>query len=265
MKVAIISPTAYLPLLSGYQSNTYHLALAQRILSDPTYKEFYLKLPQHNIQIILDNGACELGESIPTPDLIQACNLINPHILVLPDVLNDGHKTINLVYKFLSNFPLNISQLKFMAVVQGKTKQEWLDCLLQINKLNSVQYIGISNTNAIFNNDQHEFSRVKTINWLIENKLINPTKKIHLLGLGNSGHLEISQLKHHSIIEGVDTNGPVVHAYHGIKFSPKQKYTKIRTYLPPNCILTSDQITLAQHNITILFKSANYLPQLSSI
>lgn len=264
MKVAIISPTAHLTELSNYRNNNYCLALAQRVLTDPLYQKYYLDKSHQNSHLILDNGACELGQSISPHELIQACHLINPHTLVLPDILNDGPGTINLIKNFLSKYQHLIPHIQLMAVVQGKTKHDWLESLNQINQLNSIDYIGISNTNAIFDNQMHEFSRVQAIKWLTSKKLISPHKKIHLLGLSNSGHLEIEQLRQYSFVEGVDTNGPIVHAYYGIKFIPGQKYTKIRSYLPPECILTQNQITLAQHNISTLFESANYYPELNS-
>lgn len=258
MKVAIIPPTKYLTPFASFANNSYHMALAQRVLSDEEYKNYYKSKSRAGDFVILDNGACELGKSIKLSDLVTAAKTIEAKEIVLPDKLRDGVKTIKMVRSFFDQFDCHDFEL--MAVVQGKNKEEWLKCLNVYLSMDKVNVIGISSTDAIFNEKEFRFSRIKTIDWLVHQKLLPADKKVHLLGLNNSGHIELEKLSKYSFIEGVDTSAPVVHGAFGVRFKKDEHYKKIRQYLEPEILLNNKQIKDIKENIKLLFDCAAYEP-----
>ncbi|MDO8570115.1 MAG: hypothetical protein Q7R97_00835 [Candidatus Daviesbacteria bacterium] len=257
MNVAIISPTAYLNELSCYRKNSYHMVLAQRVLEDEHYANFYNLYKGFTI---LDNGACELKRSIHFEALLKVIELIHPNVAVLPDILGDSEATLKLSNLFLNKISQkDCENLIFMGVCQGQTKKEWLTSFNFFAKHDKVKMIGISNTEAMFKADKNTFSRVQTLKYLLDHNLLPQNKKIHLLGLPDSGHLELFKMKQYNCVEGVDTSAPVVHGTAGISFKENLSYKKIRQYLDSATILNKRQIALIKQNIDVLFVSSGYL------
>ncbi len=229
------------------------MVLAQRVLSDEIYTEYYKNEQLRGATIIMDNGACELGKSLDGESLLKAINAIKPDILVLPDSLDNGHETIQLSSAFIRNYSKYLSGIKLMGVAQGKTKEEWISTLKHFIDNKKVSMVGISNTDAVFSNHENEFSRYKTIGYLSELKILDGTKQVHILGLGNSGHLEIEKLKEFPFIEGIDTSAPVVHGAFGVQINYSQPYQKIRKYLDADAVLTENQINTIFDNLKVLY------------
>lgn len=252
MRIAIIPPTSYLEPFAKCGENKYHMALAHRVLSDHQYADFYKNCSRKGHYVILDNGACELGESIAFDELTAAIHCINAAQIVLPDKLNDASKTLRMTYEFISKLEDSEIEIDTMAVVQGRSKAEWLDCFVQLASIKSLTTIGISSTEAVFPSKDNYYSRVKTIEFLVKAGLIPGDKTIHLLGLPDSGHLEIKKLKKYPFIEGVDSSAPVVHGFYGIRFCRGRRYKKIRKYLSADQQMNDEQIQAVIQNIKVL-------------
>jgi hypothetical protein len=236
------------------------MALAHRILADSEYKKYYQNLDRLRSWTMIDNGACELGISIPSEKLFKAALQINASVIVLPDKLNDASTTLSLISEFIHEYKDRLNNFKLMAVVQGTSRNEWLSCYKEYMNNPDINIIGISNTEAIFSNQKYSFNRVKTIEWLVKNNLVLKDKPIHLLGLPGSGHLELKKLNKFNFIEGVDTNAPVVHGFNGIKFLNSKKYNKIPYYLDNHIEISNDQLNLIKFNIDQLNIAAKYDP-----
>lgn len=257
MRIAVIPPTKYLRLFCEYQNNQYHLALAHRVLSDDIYMSYYKEKSVQGHYVILDNGACELGESIRKEDLLRAAELIQPTQIILPDKLNDAEVTIRISTDFIKFAAGHLSaKVTFMAVTQGVTRDEWLNCYNEFSNNTKIKTIGISNTDAVYPNHEFYFSRVETIKFLSNQNLINKNQTIHLLGLNNSGHMELDQLKQFKFIEGVDSSAPIVHGAFEVEFEYGKQYTKIRKYLDPDAVFNDNQIKHIKKNLSVLFNSA---------
>lgn len=81
---------------------------------------------------LLDNGAYELGESMPMADILSYAREIQAHELVLPDVLYDGPATARLTAAAMKNLLFaNWIPDRVMIVPQGKTITEWVECLTE--------------------------------------------------------------------------------------------------------------------------------------
>lgn len=256
MRLSIIPPTKYLSEFAKFNGNGYHMVLAQRFLDDDVYAHFYIEERKNGGFLILDNGACELGCSLPGAMLFEAASKLSPNVLVLPDELNNSENTMDMSGNFLKEFAKSLDEsVSYMGVVQGRTKDEWLTCFKFFADHDKVPVIGLSNTNAMFPSDTYEFSRIETINFLSDNNMIPANKSIHLLGLNSSGHMELKKLRNLDFIEGADSSAPVVHGYHGVRIVEDVPYKKIPSYLYSGITLDEGQISLVKDNLRVFYDS----------
>lgn len=127
MKYATIVPAAYLGLI---EADKYHMALAHLIDTkvENAYTSFYrLQGAREGSYVILDNGVIE-GDPRPILELIQKAEIINADEIILPDKLCDMETTLELSYDALQAAEAFKPELKLMAVPQGETLEEWLEC-----------------------------------------------------------------------------------------------------------------------------------------
>lgn len=156
MKFFPIVPIRYLSPLASLSSN--QMVLAQW-LTEKRYLNFYRKRREKGNFILLDNGACELGKSIPVVELMDwyeklgGCN-----VLVIPDTaagnnLELARKSINYIYSFLQqrnqasgeslgNRQLFATGLELMGVPQS------LHDLDEMVKISEIAIIGLNRTIA---------------------------------------------------------------------------------------------------------------------
>lgn len=147
MKAATILPQNLLHLVHGQD---YHLCLAH-LINKPgmeLYTDFYKGIgADESKYLIMDNGLIE-GDPRPISELISKAIELNADELVLPDVFTNGPATITAVADALEYVNEHMTQhqyhkpLKFMAVAQGRTIDEWVDCALTLIDL-GVDVIGV--------------------------------------------------------------------------------------------------------------------------
>ncbi len=249
----------FLEDFSAFGANNYHMVLAHRYLTDEKYRDFYLqarKVPASTI--ILDNGACELKASIESSELYQAIRSLRPDYLVLPDVIDDGSSTTERSLKFLDQYSDITSELgiKFMGVPQGLRENEWINSFDVFYTDDRIAMIGISNVAALNKIGKKDFTRVDAINVLQQKGYGFENKKVHILGMGDSGHMEIEALKCISFVEGIDTSAPVVHGYYGVKIIEGNTYKKIPIYLPDDLDhLDQNQYDLIISNLKVMINA----------
>lgn len=197
IKVAHIVPVVYPKIDTDYHMLLTHLC------NDNRYVQGY-----HNIKgyKILDNSAYELGESPSVDTILSAAINVLPDEIVLPDVMGDAVGTVTRVIDSLTKLyrPLPVGKklpFKVMAVPQGKTLAEWLECYRVFLTL-PIDTIGINkNTSKWFKGD-----RVTFCDYLYQNNLVVPTVEYHLLGLVDN----FAEVREHNIrhpwIRGVDSS-----------------------------------------------------------
>lgn len=99
--------------------------------------------------MILDNSAYEYyvkGEELDLNEFIACINALEPDYFVLPDVLMDKNKTIDYIKNFKQLAGDKILNSKPIAVAQGISTSELLDCL------NEYEEMGIENIAIPFHN-----------------------------------------------------------------------------------------------------------------
>lgn len=146
MRYAPVAPIGILERLwelLPFEKFNYHLWLAQDILSEP---KRYAALSRaiggsRESHIIVDNGVVELGEALPHQQLVEAAAIANANVLVLPDVIDDGPKTLKLASAAIIYFRYNAPWLKLLGMIQGKDRHELHIAISALTKL-GVDWLG---------------------------------------------------------------------------------------------------------------------------
>lgn len=153
MKICIIPPISHLEL-ANYGSGM-HMALTHLVTPDrPKYSEFYRERSEKGDFILLDNSAFELektGKGLDPEPVLNAAKQIQANEVIATDVLLDGDATVESTRNFIKEhdkFYLHANEderiPQIMAVVQGKTMEEWLDCYVRLVHMPGVNTIGFS-------------------------------------------------------------------------------------------------------------------------
>jgi hypothetical protein len=145
MKVATILPQAYLDMT---EKDDYLMALAHLIDSPgmSEYTSFFMrKAKEEGTFIIMDNGVIE-GDPRPIEELVDKALLIGASELVLPDVFRNSEETLRVIEEatmYLATQHERVAHLGFMAVPQGNSLEEWVDCAVKILDNPIVTCIGV--------------------------------------------------------------------------------------------------------------------------
>lgn len=216
MELALIAPTNALEDWGSI--TTYHMALAHLILSDEDYAKHYFELSQQGHFVILDNSVIELGGAVEVSTLLEAAALVNPAVIVLPDVLDDMQATHQAIHKAISDLlrANALNRFRFMAVPQGKTKEEFFMSYKHIAALSDIYMIGMPKRLGRYD-ESRGIGRANVIEEMLRLGLIDTSKPHHLLGVWDNP-VEIKHLSKHNWIKGVDTQLPFWAAANGVKF-----------------------------------------------
>jgi len=146
LKIAHITPTRLLGLLLDSEE-TYHLILADRVRSDPAYRDFYAKRSIRDGDfVILDNDAYEAGTSCDFRFLAETIHQIQPAEVALADCMGDTEaeclKRAAACAEYLFTH-LTGRQPKFMGIPHAKDFSSYLHCVEEMMKIPGVGCIGI--------------------------------------------------------------------------------------------------------------------------
>lgn len=251
MKIAFINPHAHPDVLPNTH---YHLLLAQYVLNNVWYRtKWFPRNRSPKDFVILDNGAAEEVQLTPG-ELVNACNIIKPDVLILPDVLGESSATRKGAEDFLESdawrWEIN-TRPKLMFVPQGQNYWEWHWCLNHAVG----DYIGLAKrySTGDFLPTTCVFGRLELAEASAD---IYPSKRIHLLGLTRSREL-LTFKSHPGLAHGVDTALPWVLAQHditlpeyGLLYRPKDWHSN------ENLLYSTEQCMKAQHTAQILLRWA---------
>lgn len=157
---------------------------------------------------ILDNGCYELNSSVDFGDLCFKAEAIGADEIILPDIMFDSERTVNLVIQSLNTLHRIYGAkipYRLMAVVQGADAEEYADCARVYDKFPEITTIGIPKK-FLRNNGDENSSAIKALdrgNFAHYLKDNYPTKQIHLLGL-SWGIMELPSAIPY--VRSVDTN-----------------------------------------------------------
>lgn len=135
--------------------NEYDFVLYHLYSTNNKYKNYYLeqRFNNPNRLMILDNSAYEFfikGEELDLEKFIDCIFELKPDFYILPDTLMNKEKTLNDTIKFMFLMTgKGKSNSKPLAVAQGKTSEEMLQCAEQYN-IWGIENIAIPFHNSFF-------------------------------------------------------------------------------------------------------------------
>lgn len=187
---------------------SYHLLLAHEVLNpkfSQTYSETFSE--RDDIEVILDNSVAELGAPMTTDKLVEACEIVKPNIVVVPDVIGNASATIISATAFLDVVERLEEDIGcgFMLVPQGETLDGFMYCL---DRLVAMYFpfnwsVGIPRiiTNTLG-------TRQRAIEEVY--KITHPSRvPIHLLGFSNNLMDDIACARRPEVV-GIDSCVPFV-------------------------------------------------------
>jgi hypothetical protein len=109
----------------------YHLLLAHNILADPVaHTQFWAH--RSEAFIIMDNSLIELGRPLDASKVVEAAEMVNAQVVVLPDVLGDAKATLRFIKHDIGKIPKHFIRL---GVVQGTSLEECLRMTTEMVRL----------------------------------------------------------------------------------------------------------------------------------
>jgi hypothetical protein len=228
IKIAHESPT---DLFSYVQSRTdYDYCLVHLLEENEAYKEAFIQACKER-EVILDNSIFELGEAFDMKKFFEWNNMLRPTWYIIPDALEDAKTTIFNAYVW-NQFHRPTAKGKSIAVVQGKTYEEIVECYQILDDKLDVDMIAISFDYSLYEEMVPHpnklmswmLGRVALLGRLEKDNVINKQKPHHLLGcaLPQEGQF----YRGYDWIYSMDTSNPVVHTYKSIQYPAEGLQTK---------------------------------------
>lgn len=197
-----VAPTKILSSMHKLQIlGHHHLLLAHDVILPQNY-EIYKRLFDPYTgpfmqTVILDNSVIELGSSVELDPIRRACEIVRPHVVVLPDVMHSWEGTIRSCGEAIDAWwevLRDISsprQISFMYVPQGKSIHEFVKCAEAFATDTRIGWWGIPRNLVHVLPQRSRSEAVYLLN------AINPKRKIHMLGFSDDmvEDLFTSQLK----------------------------------------------------------------------
>lgn len=197
MKLSHIVPTSCLEYLPAEQE--VHLALANLVVRDPKYREFYARESTEGKTVILDNPVHEYVHP-HIEQWRQAIKYIKPSIAVLPDVIESSEMTVKMA-RWAMGQAQSEKNLEFMGVPHGVSDMEYMDCA-QVLVDHGCTWIGISLERRL--NDDEAAVRLRSKRTVLINTDF-PGVKVHYLGTSERGS-EISKAYTQRHVQSADTS-----------------------------------------------------------
>jgi len=253
---APVCPIHILQELSSYipRAMQYTLPLAHDVLEHPDeYRLFYKNKTSYRVPncetVILDNSVIELGNAVDIRAIAEAAELCAANVIVLPDVLMDKNATIDACTEALNTWPKHLNHMKqpytFMIVPQGETPEEWLECAEYFADNPYIGWWGIGrNYKEKFNR-----SRLEAVQYAA---LLNPDRKMHLLGFSNDIKDDMLTANHWRV-DGIDSAVPIRAA----SLNLKMRLT-LDKVLPPRGNWWNDPETVYTHMMADNYKRVSH-------
>lgn len=212
------TPLSYLDQSRSW--NDYDYCLVHLCDKHDEYLAFYQQSVQLGREVLLDNSIFELGVAFDWQKFSERVLEIKPTYYIVPDVLEDASTTIQNFERF-TNIYKGLPGLK-IGVVQGKTKQELVDCYRFM--VEHADYVAISFDYSYYqvtgygdtHLERYAAGRIEFINWLVQAGIWRNDKPHHLLGCSLAR--EFKYYRNLRGIRSIDTSNPVVAALNGEQY-----------------------------------------------
>lgn len=254
IKVAHEAPIS---ILQHVQKQTdYDYALVHLFETHPQYYDFFVQARKSGRDVLLDNSIFELGIAFDASKYVDWITKLNPTYFVVPDVLENGYKTIDSYVKFCTEYT-DLPSMK-IGTVQGNTYQEIVECYKFMSECANMIAIsfdmmfyegtGLGNSKL----ERQCTGRQALVERLIRDGIWNHNKPHHLLGCSLAREFKF-YADRISNIYSIDTSNPVVcgikgYRYNGefgLEIKPSQKLVEMIDYNP-----TGEQMDVIDYNIS---------------
>jgi len=263
MKISHESPICLLD--ESRRFNDYDYALVHLFEEHPKYYEFFKKSVEMGREVLLDNSIFELGVSFDPERFAYWIKKLKPTSYIIPDVLEDVDGTMTQAYDWFQNPKYASLPGKRIGVLQGKTYEEIVECYKRMTSL-GVDSIAIS-----FDYSMYEtlfphpiklvswcFGRVRLINELIDQRVIDYSIPVHLLGCSSIMEFSLYRDEKYSFIKSLDTSNPITLSLDNSKYTVESiLVTKPKTKLFQ---LIDTQMTENQYKLVL--ENTSYFRQI---
>ena len=213
--------------------NDYDYALVHLFEKYPKYFNFMKEQVNAGRRVILDNSIFELGTAFDSREYVKWINRLKPTEYIIPDALENCHKTIENCQKWLYEIPNIDHDPVLIGVVQGKTYQELVHCYQfldeHVNKIAiSFDYEYYINTSLGINKwEKYSRGRPELIQKLVKDLVWNPDKPHHLLGCSLPQEFKEYRREWETLnIETLDTSNPIQQGLLGHTYNKNGLITK---------------------------------------
>lgn len=239
----LISHEIPLDLIDRHQDfvSDYMFALLHKAKEDKEYLNKVCDYRDAGGVVYLDNSCFELGESMSDELLMEYFEIIRPDIVILPDVLGDMRKTIQRSFAFMRKYRYMKSYA--MLVAQGSTPDEMIECYQIFANMN-VAMLGIPFVYSWAPKipQVQALERIKLLQRMVDEDIIDPTIKHHLLGTWAAE--EFAHYRDYEWIYSIDTSNPVMAALDGTGYTPKGIIAKPKSTFDSSYHLKENEIDM---------------------
>ncbi len=221
MNFYAIGPLAYLNAICGPEYR-FHMCLAQHLYDTdftPTdYFMFYRRRCSLNgYRVILDNGVYECHK-LNNDYLLRATLELNPHVVVLPDVVGDMAATISGGELFKERLKANKWKGVTMTVLQAAAGDLDQHCHAYMEATKQSEWVGFPKRGKWGVDGRVEFAQE-----LRNRGLWDARHKHHALGMVDGSYEELAAVAACGLFDGCDSSVPIwrslVHESN-LKFDP---------------------------------------------
>lgn len=225
MKIAHESPIEMMGAVRGMTDYDYALG---HMFHNQDYFNFFVDSLRVGREVILDNGLYELGKPMNEPEFVEQIEKLKPTYYIVPDHLHDWKKTVNAADQWQKY--KGVLPGKQMAVVQGTTYEELVECYSNLDRL--VEKVAFNFLSPVYaeaghtamknlagyDQTKHKLvanatGRMRILARMVLEGVINTNKPHHLLGCTVPN--EFGFYSGYEWLDTIDTSNPVVYAING--------------------------------------------------
>jgi len=257
LKLAFISPIPHLGSVDA--KGDFSFALGHIALESEAYRSYFRKRSLQGYEVMLDNGAYELGGSIPSDQMIQLIREIQPTYAYGMDYPGDPERTKEETCRFGRRLKQEgLGHVKNVGCVQGNNVEEWLDCYEHFVNAPEVEVIAVpvmTLSNLEFQAIDPRYKEGQT-RWRLLKSIKEEygfQKPIHLTGLDYPFELWCEEYRDPMIMSN-DSTSCIVHGKQRIMFDPEGKHWpgKYREKMDFSGKLSQGELWFVFENIRIL-------------
>jgi len=188
-------------VVNGYVPKTVLLLAHDVVAHAQEYEDTFNHVSFNDTNIIMDNSVIELGKAVDTEMVFAAAEIVAADIVVLPDALNDSAKTVKLSSDVYEEWKWKFRDYKLMALIQGKSVQDWLECAELLKQHACPDWIGVPRcAEGISGMHRHDLVSLA--------QMVFPGMPTHLFGFSDHIWWDIFAARHPAV-KSIDSAAPL--------------------------------------------------------